>query len=196
MTTPEPHSPRFAKPSTRYINEFLRLRCGPDLLEAGLFPNGKEITESFAAFAAAGHLDNAFNLKDEGVRCFVIGDGVVPRTGALFACRSQWQITSIDPQMYTDRSNPFERLKRVNCRIEDLAPLTCDKALIVLVHSHAYPPACFKRIKARTRLGVIAIPCCVRLEEINGAPPDIAYEDSGIWSPKQTVKIWRNIADR
>ncbi len=30
------------KPSLRYLNEFVRLKCGPDLLLSRFFPNAKE----------------------------------------------------------------------------------------------------------------------------------------------------------
>lgn len=34
---------RVRKPDLRYLDELLRLKCGPDLLELGLFPNAKEV---------------------------------------------------------------------------------------------------------------------------------------------------------
>lgn len=37
---------------SRYLDEFVRCRCAPDLLARKLFPNAKEVTESFAAYAA------------------------------------------------------------------------------------------------------------------------------------------------
>src|SRR5579872_7431860 len=39
-------------PALRYLNEFTKLKCAPDLLAWGLFPNAKEITESLGAYNA------------------------------------------------------------------------------------------------------------------------------------------------
>ena len=38
--------------SARYLDEFVRLQCAPMLLEAGVFPDAKEISEAMAAFNA------------------------------------------------------------------------------------------------------------------------------------------------
>ena len=182
-------------PSTRYINEFVQLRCSPDLLEARLFPNGKEITESLAAYkAVVDNLTDALPLSDHSVKCFVIGDGVVPRTGAVFAFRSKWHVTSIDPHMNLGREYSFRRLDIISKQIENIGVVTCEKAVIVLVHSHATLLSCVKKIRATNQLSVIAIPCCVPMDKIGGIEPDIEYDDSGIWAAKKTVKVWKNVA--
>ena len=181
--------------STRYINEFVQLRCSPDLLAARLFPNGKEITESLAAYnAAVTHLSGAFPLEDASVRCFVIGDGVVPRTGAVFAFRSRWHVTSIDPRMYVDRDYGFRRLDIERKQIEMFRPVECDRAVIILVHSHAQLPECIRRIRARHQLGVVAIPCCVPMYVIAGVEPSVEYDDPGIWAAKRRIRVWKNVA--
>ncbi|NKB72177.1 MAG: hypothetical protein GKR89_34295 [Candidatus Latescibacteria bacterium] len=182
-------------PSTRYINEFVQLRCSPDLLQAKLFPNGKEITESLAAYhATSTHLIDSLPLADDSIQCFVIGDGVVPRTGAVFAFRSHWQVTSIDPKMYLDRGYDFMRLKIRQTQIERFEAIECDRAIIVLVHSHAPLVECVKKIIARNQLSIVAIPCCVQMDSIAGIGPDIEYDDLGIWAAKNTVKVWKNVA--
>ena len=40
------------KLSARYLDEFIKLQCAPMLLEAGVFPDAKEISEAMAAFNA------------------------------------------------------------------------------------------------------------------------------------------------
>lgn len=184
-----PEGPR----SSVYLNQFLRLRCAPDLLEAKLFPNAKEITETMAAAEAVhDHLGTWFPPDDSSVHCFVVGDGVVPRTGATFALRTKWDVTSVDPQLY-ERDYPFRRLDLIRRNIEDVSGFDCEKALLVLVHSHAYPPSCIRAIRATAVLAVVAIPCCVPTEQLAGKSPDLEYEDGGIWAEKRVVKIWKNI---
>ena len=65
----------------------------------------KELTESMACFNAIRNYlllnKGPFDPKDEGVTALVIGDGSTPRTGALLALRTSWQVTSVDPAFTT-----------------------------------------------------------------------------------------------
>lgn len=83
----------------RHVNKFLSWDCAATLLDMGLFPNAQEVTESMACLHAVDlHLKLRFSEPD--ILCVVVGDGVVPRTGALFAMRTKWnQIISVDPAM-------------------------------------------------------------------------------------------------
>lgn len=182
--------PEFHKirPLLKYINDLMACKCFPDLLEANIFPNTKELTESMAPFHfCRWHLQDRFPLGDRSVSLFSVGDGRTPRTAALFAYRTAWTCYSIDPNLNTLRSYRTKRLVLVKKRIEDFK-ITVDKAVIVAVHSHAPPDVAVKHIRANDRV-VIAIPCCVP-QEIPGYPPDIEYQDRAIWSEKNTVRIW------
>lgn len=86
-----------------YFNKLCVAMQFSQLLSLKLFPNAKEITESFSAyynirdylsFTKRQHL-----LSDHNVLCYVIADGNVPRTGATIACSTNWQVFSIDPRM-------------------------------------------------------------------------------------------------
>lgn len=180
-----------AIPSMKHINEFMLLKCAPDLLLGGYFPNVKEITESMAAYDAVRNYgwDKGFRWDDPNIQCFVIGDGRTPRTGALFAYRTKWQVFSIDPQLKTVYSPPFpQRLYVVPRKIEDWACMwEGDTAVIIAVHSHAPLAIALEKIKARHTL-IVAIPCCCG--QTIGREPDKEYIDKGILSPKRTVKIW------
>lgn len=83
-----------------YVDRFLKWDCGPALLEMGLFPNAKEISESMACLLAIdNHLQLRFDSAD--VLCIVVGDGATPRTAALLAARTKWKrVVSIDPAMW------------------------------------------------------------------------------------------------
>jgi hypothetical protein len=181
-------------PSTRYLDELCRLKCASELLDPRmkLFPNAKEITESFAAFRAVRlHLRDLFPLDDEAVTLVAVGDGCRPRTGATFAYRTRWRCVSVDPLLRTP--SKYAGIQRLSCevrRVEELSQWYLDAAVIVAVHSHASLPATLRSIGA-TRRAVVAIPCCVRQELKRD--PDIEYKDYGIFSPHRTVKIWRDV---
>ena len=91
---------------SRYVTELLKLACAPELVRLRLFPDAKELTESFAANNAArsflyprgaerGRVDPA----DAAVTCVAVGDGNTPRTAALFAFLTRWQCVAVDPEM-------------------------------------------------------------------------------------------------
>lgn len=176
--------------SLRYVSELFLLRCGPDLLALNVFPNLKEVTESFGAFNAVRNHLKDWDLGDRSITCVAVGDGATPRTATTFAFRSRWECRSVDPIM--DKSWLAEgRIERLRCealRIEDYM-VVADRVLVVAVHSHARLPVTLKSIVAE-RIAVVAIPCCVELEL--PAPPDVEYQDFGILSPERTVRVWKN----
>ena len=77
----------------RHIDELIGCACFPDLLERKFFPNGKEITESAAAYHyVRWHLPR-FALRDPDIAMVSVGDGHTPRTAAMFAFRSEMSST-------------------------------------------------------------------------------------------------------
>lgn len=180
--------------SFRYLSELTQLRCGPDLLALNVFPNAKEVSESFGAFRAAREQlhDYGFPLGDPRITCVCVGDGVSPRTGATFAFRSAWNCFSVDPALrskWQTARKSVDRLEVIPGRIE-CQGFTSDRVVVVAVHSHARLEAALRTIRAN-RVAVIAIPCCV--DQVLPWAPDLEYEDFGILSPRRTVKVWRNI---
>eukprot|EP00928_Gymnodinium_smaydae_P082689 TRINITY_DN65997_c0_g1_i1.p1 TRINITY_DN65997_c0_g1~~TRINITY_DN65997_c0_g1_i1.p1 ORF type:complete len:546 (+),score=25.77 TRINITY_DN65997_c0_g1_i1:51-1640(+) len=107
------HCEKCTHPHSRYFSRLLELDCGPDLLSKNLWPDAKEMSESFACteafftFIAPKIPPISFeNGVQPGSRCvLVVGDGSTPRTAALFAyqlkSRGYW-CYSIDPQMMLD----------------------------------------------------------------------------------------------
>ncbi len=176
----------------RYINEFMGLQCLADLTSRKIFPDGKEVTESQGAFWGVtkyllGRDMTKFGYKD--INLISVGDGRQPRTAALFALRTRWNCISVDPNLAkTDWG--IERLTCYKSRIEELDLKFNSRTIIVCVHSHATLKNTLDHINAPHR-DVLAIPCCVpyKLER----DPDMTYVDFGIWSPKNQIKIWRNI---
>ncbi len=177
----------------KYINEFFRLNCAPQLLMYKLFPNVKEITESLGAFNAVRNVVmNKTNIKfdDPLITIVCVGDGFVPRTAATFAMRSKWYCYSVDPNLRM-KEYPIKRLVQVNKKIEDIdLNFSNSIVIIVAVHSHAKVEDMLNHIIGKER-HFVTIPCCVP-HEINNKEY-IGYFDENIWSEKNTVKIWMNI---
>jgi hypothetical protein len=179
------------KPLWKYLNEFWGLKAAQDLMALGLFPNMKEITESFGAYnAVRKYLNKDFAFKDPNVTVIVVGDGSTPRTAATFAFRSNWRCISIDPLMNDARpwSQKINRLNVIKARVEDVQfdETWGSKIIIVAVHAHLDLMECIKFKPS----AVIAIPCCVPLEWFT-VRPSKEYRDYGILSPENKVKIWR-----
>lgn len=174
----------------KYLSELIRFRCGPDMLLQRLFPNSKEVTESFAAFHAAMKIPG-LDAHDAQVNVVVVGDGGTPRTAATFAYRTQWACVSVDPQLNTrkDWDAAINRLVVFPVRIEETSFDLRNRTLVVAVHSHANLAVAVSRIKA-PRLDVIAIPCCV--EQKLACEPTWELVDSHIMSPHNRILVWED----
>lgn len=179
--------------SLRYLDEFMRLRCAPDLLYYRLFPNAKEVTESLGAWNAVRQhvLPRVPVLQDDpDVRVFCVGDGHQPRTAALFAMMSRWRCWSIDPNN-RQRVLHIDRLWQRRKRVEDFlyqGDTEVKLVLIVCVHSHASLKASVASIRGGAYRYLVNMPCCV--------PPDLdmapllAYDDPAILSAKRRVEVY------
>jgi hypothetical protein len=182
---------QFRKNSKRYhsyyINRFISLRCSVDMLQLGLFPNAKEITESFAALEAVNHLP--YDWKDPDVHVICVGDGLTPRTAATFAFMTKWTCISVDPLLKGKWE--IDRLTAHPNKIEDMCCSTNKPTIVVCVHSHASLQSCMQSIHS-PYISIVAIPCCQPL--YLNQQPDMEYVDGDMWSPQNTVKIWRNVS--
>lgn len=186
----------------RYLHELTRLRCAPDMLALGLFPNAKEVTESFAAYHAVVRHLPAFSLSDRSVTLIAVGDGSTPRTGATFALRSAWNCISIDPALRETggkgaRGRPpsrgwsaIGRLRVIPLHVQFVEPIECERAVIVAVHSHARLEDAMRAVRAR-EIAVVAMPCCV--PQTLETPHDIEFTDSAVASPQNRILVWHNV---
>lgn len=172
----------------RYLDQYVSSRASADMQALGLFPNAKEVTESFGALCAA--RQHSGWTEDDPVTVICPGDGKSPRTGATFAFFTPWTVWSVDPAVDPQASRwmRVHRLSVLPLPVEDIDPIEADLALVVAVHSHADLNAAIGKVRAR-EVRVIAIPCCV--EQTWGNRPWMAYRDSAIWSDKNEVRVWR-----
>ena len=175
----------------RHLHRFFKMNCAPLLMQLKVFPNIKEITESVGAYIAIhDHLLKKVINREEGVQVFVVGDGKTPRTGALIACLTKWNVHSIDPVM-EEKYWEIRRLKTYRAKAEELSFEGKEKqAIVVCVHSHAQVSSCLKMLKGFTSVHFVNIPCC--FDSDIDKKPDISYIDMGIQSQKQRVDVFLN----
>ncbi|MCU4753470.1 hypothetical protein OB919_16010 [Halobacteria archaeon AArc-curdl1] len=175
------------QPRLSYISEFLGLDCAVDILQTDLFPNGKEITETFAVYdAVRKHPD--FNTTDEDVTMISVGDGSTPRTAGFFAYMTHWQCISVDPQLRVEGDHSkIDRLQCIPERIQEQS-FEADRVVLAAVHSHADLQESVDAVDAEEIL-VVAMPCCTDLS-LEECEPDKEYADWACFSPKRTIKIY------
>lgn len=81
-----------------YFAPFLRHQQLAHLMASKIYPNTKEVTETVGAYkAVVNSLPVGFSRNSCNVVCYVVGDGVHPRTAAYIAAMSKWVVYSIDP---------------------------------------------------------------------------------------------------
>lgn len=185
---------------TRYLDEFVRFSRSPELLALKLFPNAKEISESFGAYNAVRNL--RLDFGDPSICVLAVGDGCVPRTAATFALRSRWTCFSVDPNM-RDRgwSRKVERLHTYREFVKGFGNgwnpspehfRKYQRCVMVGVHSHASLIASISTSRRLSEhVSVVSIPCCVKHDY--DMPADVVYEDAGILSPERRVHVWRDV---
>jgi hypothetical protein len=186
--------------SSRYVTEFLQLHCAAELAESRVFPDAKELTESFSAFNAwRAHLSDDFSADDPNITLVSVGDGRTPRTAALFAFRTRWNCIAVDPEMglAKDSKAPYaiDRLQHYCAKIEEMRIKT-KRCIIVMVHAHVPLTTTLRSIEASEggTAACIALPCCNYYSAIdapNRAVPE--YEDMSVISPHRTVRVWKEL---
>ncbi len=182
--------------TSKYMNQFISLTCAPDLLARKLFPNPKEICESMACYDAVYRFwPDEIKRDDPEVCVAVLGDGHVPRTGAMFAFRSKHQVVSIDPEM-RDRWLPpvaprfqVQRLSAIK-GLAERQHIEADKLVLVSVHGHVPLMRIISEAKFKT-CWVVSMPCCMPDIQILKRRVGYVYQDADVPSPKNLIYGWR-----
>jgi hypothetical protein len=183
------------------MDELLRCHCAALLLSLRLFPNAKEVSESFGAYAAVRAHLNEIPFNDPTVTLIAVGDGCTPRTGATFAMRSAWRCVSVDPRLRQQEGvvrdwRDVRRLETRRCRVEQTQVAVDGPVVVVAVHSHATLEASLSCIVGNpTSIAVVAMPCCVSLV-LPGVPIRASYEDPDVMSPHRRIVIWPDASDK
>jgi hypothetical protein len=92
---------------TTYIDRVFGMRCFEDLVRMRVFPDAKDISESYGALQAAirrglGGGTTCSSREAErrrGVLCIAIGDGATARSACLAAYLTSWNAVSVDPAL-------------------------------------------------------------------------------------------------
>jgi len=173
------------------MNELIKLHCGPDLLALKLFPNAKEACESLASWHATIRFFPELWPPEEDVTVVVPGDGHCPRTGAVFALLSPWNVISIDPLM-REKWTRQRKIKRLRCyrdKAEDV-PITADKLVIVSTHGHV-PLGKLVGLYNFKSCYVVSMPCCQPASQILHRRVGMMYHDLDVPSPQNMIYGWR-----
>lgn len=177
--------------SLYYIHKFFASNSSADLLANNLFPNAKELTESWGALEAVDKhiIPLGISRNSEYVDVFAIGDGYRPRTAALFSFHTKWNSYSIDPLLVI-KNYTIKRLTLIKEKIEKLPDFysTDRVAIIVLVHSHADIKICWEKIDYQNKF-LVTIPCCYK-KELTGVNLITEYNDESILSKENKVRIY------
>lgn len=184
-----------------YVSYLLNSKSAPLVLPYfwGNKKATKEISESVAMLEAAKSLPIKLNES----LVIVVGDGVLPRTGALFALFTKATVRSYDPLMRLDEVKNLPQLDRLDVYARPIdknsAPIGCagKDTVVIFPHSHAHMDVVLKRLKNYKTLSMINMPCCVQIPEKyfrkTGDTFDklpVVYEDYHVLSAKRTVYVW------
>ena len=179
---------------------------------------GKEITESMACLHAVLNY-TTLNPQDSEVNVLVIGDGTLPRTGALFAFNTAWEVTSIDPKMnlggvrkieqrFIEDKRKLERLHVAQRTMEDFkshetSGISPKKTLVVVrPHSHCeykeMLPALWNETFGAEEIILVDLPCCVNIpnyflqEKVVKETEMVHYKDTQVWSPCNSIYLYKH----
>ena len=143
---------------SKYSSLVFKMKSFP--LIQSLFPNMKEWEESCAMFEAYKYLSNF--RSDYGV--VVVGDGHLPRTGAMIAVRSKAEVVSVDPNMNIKKEYNINRLTLIKDKIEDVSteqyPDT-HSLIMLFPHAHVTNQINWDALKEKySEVWVASMPCC------------------------------------
>ena len=177
-----------------YIDAFFKLPKLELFRKEHLFPNIKEVTESYGIFHACLEVCKRTNIarNDPNVLIVVIGDGHRARTGVLCSSMSAWRALSIDPVIHTCPS--FPKVKTIASKIEDIPEDINHDGPVILCfpHCHASITTTLGKIKSsNNNRHVISMPCCFKDDTV--IKPSFSYIDEKILSDKNTINIYLNV---
>eukprot|EP01083_Nonionella_stella_P217096 779604_1 len=202
----------------RYIDEFLSLKCATDLMGHNIYPNCKEITESFSVLHALRKYLNAssknvekhkkYHFENSDVTAIVVGDGTTPRIASLLCYITKWDnVYSVDPQLRIKKNKSWKHIQHLTClqsKIEDITIKINDNhnVIVVFMHSHvlleeSLSSICFSnRNNKGNEMCVVTVPCCQFMQKhktLYGQQPDHTFEDISMASSKNTFYIWKDL---
>ncbi len=142
----------------------------------------KEISEAGAGIYYA----TSFELEGS-VRCYVIGEGKVPRISLILSKITEWDIVSVDPLIpRTEIRDGVSYISNYDSSLDVSDQTNFNNIVIIGVHSHNRMKAFYDKITTPNKL-LVAIPCCV---PVNIPNPTYDFHCPGIMSGKNKVLIY------
>ena len=175
-----------------YLDPIFSKKLYSSLIGKRLFPNTKEFTESMGILNACLKIAEFKGYKrgENKLTVVIVGDRKRPRTGALIASDTNWNVISIDPNFTTESTFDVVRLKVYKSKIEDMKELYFKGPIIICFpHSHANIDQALLKLKSEER-HIISMPCCFQ-DGIGDA--DLNYTDESVMSEKNKINLYLNI---
>ena len=183
----------------KYVDLFLKMDCAPTLIQKGMFPTTKDLIESVACYVhALRHFPELFREEQPIITTtnsnnnnllLVVGDGVTPRTAAIFAMkiRKGYRVTSVDPALrkfYGQVNVIQQKVQHVRIYANDI--------YIVMMHAHVSLKEVLNSIVVGNVLGLLVCPCCdfYSSQSFWEKPPDFQKHDGSIASKDNLIRIW------
>ena len=186
----------------KYVSRFLNLHSAEDLMSIMQCSNTlKEITESMGMYYCVTDkicsYDDTIDLKKEdSVGIFVFGDGVLPRTGAIFAYLTKWNVWSLDPLM--KKHKDIKRLFSENITAEKFIELNKieifseDTVILIFPHSHVADVNRIYKAFSTKKVWIINMPCCNPGQCNSLKLHGLTYHDKDIMSEKNKIQLFCN----
>lgn len=157
--------------------------------------------------------------NDDTVTLLAVGDGVTPRTAAMFAFRTQWNCISIDPALRSGPWHKITNLRTIPHRVQDATvSISSSHGRVVVVMWHAHVSVrdavgCLQfdgqrwdtddvNLSRRLRQRVAVVSCfCCNYDEMqrtmpDGSTPDVEFEETGVPGLMRTVRVWKFTSDK
>jgi len=192
------------------------MACFFDIVRLQVFPDAKDISESYGALSAAcRHCGIGKDAeKASGVLCLAVGDGSTPRTAGLAAFLTKWTCVSIDPVLRPEWTGKHPKEVRslfgyagtledwVPDQLSDIAKIAggdngVQHLMVLCVHSHNRFLGSASLDHIRSCLDyppttLVSLPCCHLSNPQGdlGRFADVSFEDLAIFSMCRTVNIW------
>lgn len=190
----------------RHLHWFIKHPRAADLIHlfSGCIAPAKEIVESSAVarFAIRQAVSHGVGRNDGRFGVVVAGDGSTPRTAALLAASTGWQVRSWDPKLRPGRKHWKDspdftiRLNIVSDYASKSSRLDTDVAdRWLVVHCHSHAPADSFLNPASPVVGMVSMPCCVdhfsyMTRELKLCPYD-AEDVEDVPKPNNRMYAWR-----
>lgn len=182
----------------KYINRFISQNSSADMMGMELFPNVKEILESYSFLYLVeeklSKWDNNIQKSNPNIHCIVVGDGTKPRTAATMCFNTKWKVWSIDPELRIELQWE-EHIRNLSCVDEKIQDVWVNQGepevvLIFLPHSHAPVQECWNNIyKDHPNKWLVKLECCTKDE----LPWEhFVFKDKYLMSSANKFKIWNN----